>query len=298
MLHTSLRREVSRVDQQQSRWRPSRRQLLWASGIAAIALLIIVICGYLFRWKWTGLVTDANDPKRTLWDWLDLLIVPAVLAVGGYLLTERQRALDREISTQQTETDRELADERRQDDTLRAYLDQIGQLLLDKDRPLRQSTEGDEVQSLAQARTRTVLARLDGPRKAQVVQFLYESDLIAADRPVLDHSGADLTDVDLSWANLSGVDLTEADLSGADLTEANLSGAILRGATLRGATLRGATLRGAILDNANLGQAWEWTEEQLRAASSLEGATMPNGQKYEDWLKNKVRGEDGENSGS
>ena len=276
------------MDQQQSRWRPSRRQLLWAGGIAALAFLIIVISGYLFRWKWTGLVTDANYPKRTLWDWLDLLIVPAVLAVGGYLLTERQRALDREISTQQTETDRELADERRQDDTLQAYLDQIGQLLLDKHRPLRQSKEGDEVQTLAQARTGTVLVRLDGLRKAQVVQFLYESDLIAAERPVLELSGADLTDVDLSWAILSG----------ANLTEANLNAAILRRADLSGAILGGAIVSGAILDNANLGRAWGWTEEQLSAASSLEGATMPNGQKYEDWLKNKDRGEDGENSGS
>jgi hypothetical protein len=25
----------------------------------------------------------------------------------------------------------------------------------------------------------------------------------------------------------------------------------------------------------------------LKAASSLEGATMPNGQKYEDWLKDR-----------
>ena len=28
------------------------------------------------------------------------------------------------------------------------------------------------------------------------------------------------------------------------------------------------------------------------------GATLPDGQKYEDWLKSKGRGEDGENSGS
>jgi hypothetical protein len=33
----------------------------------------------------------------------------------------------------------------------------------------------------------------------------------------------------------------------------------------------------------------------LLAAHSLEGATMPNGQKYEDWLKSKGGGEEGEN---
>jgi hypothetical protein len=29
------------------------------------------------------------------------------------------------------------------------------------------------------------------------------------------------------------------------------------------------------------------TEEQLREVESLEGATMPDGRKYEDWLKDK-----------
>jgi hypothetical protein len=41
------------------------------------------------------------------------------------------------------------------------------------------------------------------------------------------------------------------------------------------------------------------TEQELeRQAKSLEGATMPNGQKYEEWLKDKEgSGEDAENSG-
>jgi hypothetical protein len=30
-----------------------------------------------------------------------------------------------------------------------------------------------------------------------------------------------------------------------------------------------------------------WNEEQLKQTESLEGATMPDGQKYEDWLKDK-----------
>jgi hypothetical protein len=49
-------------------------------------------------------------------------------------------------------------------------------------------------------------------------------------------------------------------------------------------------LSGADLTNALV------TEEQLYQAKSLEGATMPNGQKYEEWLKSKGRGQDGENS--
>jgi len=38
-------------------------------------------------------------------------------------------------------------------------------------------------------------------------------------------------------------------------------------------------------------------EKQLRVvpAAYLEGATMPNGQKYEDWIKSKGGGAEGEN---
>jgi hypothetical protein len=157
-----VRGEERRVDQQQqSRWRPTRRQVLWGVGIAALAFLIVVICGYLFGWQWTGL------PKQTLWDWLQLLIIPAVLAGVGLWFNRQQR-----------EQELQNAARRAQDEALQAYLDQIGQLLLDKDPSLRQAKEDDEVRMLARARTLTVLGRLDGERKGSIVQFLSESTLI------------------------------------------------------------------------------------------------------------------------
>jgi hypothetical protein len=60
----------------------------------------------------------------------------------------------------------------------------------------------------------------------------------------------------------------------------------------------GAFLDEADLREADLRGARGWTEEQQRSAlKSLEGATTPNGQKYEDWLESRDREEDGENSG-
>jgi hypothetical protein len=52
----------------------------------------------------------------------------------------------------------------------------------------------------------------------------------------------------------------------------------------------GAYVRGANLKFARVVVA----DDQLSEASSLEGATVPNGQKYEDWLKSKGSGEDGD----
>jgi hypothetical protein len=38
------------------------------------------------------------------------------------------------------------------------------------------------------------------------------------------------------------------------------------------------------------------TDVQLERVDYLEGATMPDGQKYEDWRKSKYSGQVGENS--
>jgi hypothetical protein len=108
-------------------------------------------------------------------------------------------------------------------------------------------------------------------------------------------SGADLSGVDLQGAYLEGAQLDgailrrailrkahlyAADLEGVDLREANLSGADLRRARLRGADLGGADLTGADLRGADLEGA-SATEDQLAQATSLAGATLPDGTDHE-----------------
>jgi hypothetical protein len=253
--------------QQEPNWQPTRRQLLWAGGIAALVFLIIVICGYVFGWKWTGL------PKRTLWDWLDLLIVPVVLAIGGYLFT-----------LSDSRRTRDQADHRREEDVLQAYLDQMWQLLLNKDlRSTSKANSNSEALTAARVSTLTTLERIHhADKKRLIVTFLWmwqRSLLKRQDTVVILEGGA----------NLGGADLHEVDLGGADL---------------KGAKLEGANLREANLREANLSGALEWTEEQLSEARSLEGATMPDGQilksddnpnrpTFEEWLKSQGRQEDG-----
>jgi hypothetical protein len=262
---------------QQSRWRPTSGQVLWTGVGLGLAFLIIVICGYLFELKWTGL------PKRTLWDWLDLLIVPVVLAIGGYLFTRSE-----------TRATQAAADQRAQDDALQAYLDQMSAMLIPtQDQPsLYDDHPPDSLKTVARARTLTVLPRLDGDRKARVVQFLYESGLIPVGRPIpiVDLAGADLGQANLRGANLRGAYLSGAYLSKADLSEADLGGkADLSRAQLIRAYLSGTNLRGAT----------SWTAEQLTAAKFLQGATMPDGRvlkgpenpggpTFEQWRKSRV----------
>jgi hypothetical protein len=201
-------------------------------------------------------------------------------------------------------------------------------LLLENE--LRTSDEGSEVRTLARARTLTVLGTLDDPsRKEAVIQFLGEAGLIqGGDKrgPTIPLRGADLSGINLGNSSvLRGADLYEADLSGAYLGSANLSEADLAIANLDGAYLGSANLSGADLGGARLGEVDALTNANLRDADlysidklikgpnpinwrditnaeivaqtgALEGATMPNGQKYEDWLKSKGHGEDGENT--
>ena len=266
-----------------SDWRPTAQQGLWAFRIVLATVVVL------------GLLTLGGQPFGiTLWDWIKLLVVPAVLAVGGVWFNQRQQARDR-VS----------ADRRAQDDALEAYLDDMTNLMIDHH--LRSPPQGEDpkdVRAVARARTLTLLTRLDGERKGHVVRFLYESGLISQKREL---TLADLTPTPpntiVDVAGEAGADPRTAivDLAGADLRGTILRGAILmevdlRNADLRWADLSDASLSGAILRRAILSYAEGVTNEQLAEAESLEGATMPDGQKYEDWLKdNKAQGKDEQN---
>jgi uncharacterized protein YjbI with pentapeptide repeats len=154
--------------------------------------------------------------------------------------------------------------------------------MLEKD--LRDPT----VKTILRARTITVLGRLDASAgrlppsgKTAVMQFLVEADLVqrveGRDPTIILHN-ADLRKAYLFDAYLFGANLRNANLHRANLSKANLSEADLHRARLTEADLTEADLSNASLSDADLGEARGVTNEQLRAAKSLEGATMPDGQ--------------------
>jgi hypothetical protein len=233
----------------------TRRVLIPVVVTAAAAWLARV--GY--RGAWTGF-TD-----KKLWDWLHLLVIPTVL--GATVLW---------FNYTQGKSEKEIASERTQEESLQGYLDRMTELLLREG--LRNSQPDSEVRDVARARTLTVLRRLDGERKGILVRFLRESELIvqqdAAEPPgaVVDLRGADLQGARLSNASLTLADLRDVDLSGAELWFANLQGANLEGANLSGAELWFANLQGANLEGANLTEA-ELTGVVLHQAN-LRGANL------------------------
>jgi uncharacterized protein YjbI with pentapeptide repeats len=212
---------------------------------------------------WTGFA------DKTIWDGLDLLIVPVAIASIGVV-----------FSLQQETRQEELEDQRSQDAALQAYLDNMSTLLIDdKGTQLRKLDPDEEVLELIQARTETVFAVLDTNRQVSIIRFLARAGLILKNSPTISFNGVNLEGIDLAGFNLSNTSLKLANLAHANLTNANLKGADLSGTNLEGAVLKGAVLRDALLANATV------SDEQLHSARSLEGATMPNKEPYEEWLK-------------
>jgi uncharacterized protein YjbI with pentapeptide repeats len=252
-------------------------------------------------------------------------IIGAAVGLSNVRIARRNLEHNQEALRSQLVSQMQLEDKRAKDAALQSYFEHMGSLL-------------------TRAHTSTVLARLDGPGRGNLIRFLYGAGLIVGqDKPIVDLAGTDLSGVDLSGAdlrkaqfgsvNLAGANLKDADLSMADLIHADLSDANLRNANLFGvglseadlsdadlsntdlrsarlhqvdlrgsnlhnahlqaASLVGANLRNANFVNADLSKAHlrgaTIAGNELSACKSLARATMPNGQKYEDWLKTNKR---------
>jgi len=348
----------------------SDRAIAIALTVLVLSLAALVALGYRKGWAWVGVGGSPTGDPKTLWDWLELLLVPGILAIGAYLLSRsesnrqqrlarQQRYSERWLAERNSDTDREIARDKRESASLDAYFDRMTDLLIDHH--LRESKPGDEVRVVARTRTLSVLGTVDGRRRGQAIQFLYEAGLIIGSDPTVDLSDADLGELDMPYANLVGVNLSRtnlrkanlymaklmqsdfhrADLDGANLSWADLrqarlqsglrganlgcakmDGAVLFRANLSGATLVNASLVGADLRYANLLYSNKGLggiradnvrpanlalakmagcdlshavvdEAQLLGVSSLEGATMPDGQDFSTWRLARGRaGED------
>jgi len=271
--------------------------------IGIIVLLVVCIAFLLaihwWGWDWTGFnryigpqlrTNQQYRPEKTLWDWLQLLIIPFMLAIGGFWLNKIQKDRDERVTEQRDKTEREITADNQREAAFQAYLDKMSELLLHE--KLRTSAEEDEVRKIARVRTLTVLRGLDPSRKASVIRFLHESGLIDKDKCIINLIGADLSKANLIGADLRGTQLHGAKLSEANLMAAKLSETNLIGADLREANLIGADLREADLREANLMAAFFFANDLSGAdlreaylmAANLGGANLSGADLREAYL--------------
>ena len=243
-----------------------------------------------------------------------LLVVAAFAVLYGCAqekqpVKKQEKAAVAERSTPASEP-KPVPDQLSQDAALQAYFDRMSILLLDEGlNGASEGTKGDrEMRALARARTLAALEGLDPAHKRQVMLFLVDASLVQnrpGEDPVVSLIGADLEGVDLTYpapgdtqpyASAPVPDLSSADLTYADLSGANLSGIVMLDARLVGADLRGTNLNGTVLYDANLsganlsGVTVKSAEQLDGQSSSLKGAIMPDGRKYEEWLEGEGSG--------
>jgi len=226
----------------------------WIIPLLLLILIGLLYAGYTWGSEVTGFgsyTTPAHDKDReyqrakTLWDWLQLLIISAVLTFLLIWFHLQQNQSNLNLSKKQHDLDSQIAQNQQQDAILATYLDSMSDLLLHN---LHESKPGAEIRNIARAKTLYALRILEPVRKGILLQFLYEADLISKADPI---SKKQLI-INLNLADLNHIKLSHANLDGVDLSGANLNGAKLDYASLKSANLNGADLSGADLNNAKL----------------------------------------------
>jgi hypothetical protein len=106
-------------------------------------------------------------------------LVGAVVGLIGVIIAQ---VLTQRRHSQTLEQTAELESQRAREAALQKYFEQMREALADPDRPLRRSTMGDDLSTVARAQTLAVLEGLDPDRKRILLQFLYESNLIKAEK--------------------------------------------------------------------------------------------------------------------
>jgi len=91
----------------------------WVIPIGIFILIGLFYLGYTSFAKWTGFgeylfpLRDKDAPQfqrsKTLWDWLQLLIIPVVLATGALWFNMQQNQVSQTLNAQQHASDVQMA---------------------------------------------------------------------------------------------------------------------------------------------------------------------------------------------
>jgi len=216
--------------------------LKWFPLFFGICLLILAIpLGY--RYTWTGFsqfigLSGEFIPGKTLWDWMQLLLIPTLLGLLAYAFTNAQKSREYAIA---------LLNKREQ--ALQQYFDYMTHFIVEHD--LSGEQQYKDASRIARARTMVVLEMLDGKQKGHVLRYLVEAELILQKQPF----------IGMRRANLRGLVLDPGSYDHCDLRGVNLDGAILpwcnfNNTLMTGITMENADLESADLSSSDLNYAW------------------------------------------
>ena len=206
-----------------------------------LIVLFILLLIVLIKWAawpshspyWTGFgeskMQNGINPNKTLWDWLDLLLIPLIITLTGWYISRSEKNND--IAREK---------EKNQQNIRENYLKIITSLLLEHN--LQNSEEGDVVRSVAKAHTTTFLRNADNTRRGIILQFLYESDLIS-ENPIIDLLGVKLNSCHFDKIKLINIEITGAYFRECSFVKSNLENSIFCASNFSGSNLSYSNLK-------------------------------------------------------
>lgn len=277
--------------------------MTYVKRIFGIVLIIFLIVGiWSFNWiEFFG---------KSLWDWLELLVVPASLAFLFWTLENREDKVSREISIDQF-----------RENLLNEYFNTMGRLENQGYFNLTQADENSGIkpqpsENIGWFRTVSITQHLDPKRKRLVLEFLYYSNLLFHHGYHINLLGSNFSNGDYERIFLNSTNLCEVNFENSNFYKAHLDNALFRasnlkntdfrqstliGADFSGADLSGAKFDDAFIPNTNFSNLTDLTnvsfnnasiqrcnffnslldENQLKNAKSLAGTLLPDGSLYD-----------------
>jgi uncharacterized protein YjbI with pentapeptide repeats len=258
-----------------------------------VLIIVLIACYFLFIWAinpdaaptWTGFgnynEVAGVQRSKTLWEWLDLLLIPFVVGIIAWSFKEAEK-----------ETASKSEYERSQNETLDSFVNIMTELITKHN--LANKSSSLETKIIARTRINLAFSNLNGARKGQVLQFLFESGLIdynpkiniiggnmkntILDGIVLSKSeikgvyfnNATIKEANLNEAIFTSCDFTKADLSKSLVINTNFSYTNLTKSKLKNMDLTSVNFEGANLTKADL-RGSKIRQEQLNTIFNKEG---------------------------
>src|SRR5215470_14841031 len=94
-------------------WWQKRRRLLLVTGIIVLLVVVGVLIWASYANKWSG----AGFSEKTVWDWLQLLIIPFALAIIALLFNRAER-----------KNEQRVASDNQQEAALQGYINEMSEL--------------------------------------------------------------------------------------------------------------------------------------------------------------------------
>ncbi|WP_076415016.1 pentapeptide repeat-containing protein [Shewanella sp. UCD-KL12] len=250
--------------------------------------------------------------QKSLWEWMELLFIPAALLICGYFLNVSQATRQQEIENKRIEAQLKLENKRTETQLKLEEKRYISQAKFERNKfnierlhnfqyliiglmannGLGRANSSLATVEAATALTISTLTQLGGNEKGQLIIFLYSLNLIAKESPIISLEGADLSNISFTThfmdsVNLSGINLKGSLLNSADFWRVNLSNSDLSHTYLVDSNFGKANVSLSNISHSNLNNA-RFTNANMAGVDLSNSSLVDNDMSYSNLSNAKI----------